>query len=111
MSHSKRTTWDFYSAGRVVFGGGAAGRLGDLSQRMGTRHALIVTDGGLAACGAVDRVRQSLESSGVRVSVFDGGEPEPSLDAAAAAVSCAQKVQPDAVVGLGGERVTGVHAR
>ena len=102
MSHNKRTTWDFYSAGRVVFGWGAIARLGHLSQRMGTGHALIVTDGGLAARGAVDRVRQSLESSGVRVSGFDGGEPEPSLDAAAAAVACAREVQPDAVVGLGG---------
>jgi len=101
MTH-ERTTWDFYSAGRTVFGCGAVARLGSLAMRNGTRHALIITDQGLAACGAVDRNQQSLETAGVQVSVFDGGEPEPSLDAAAAAVACAQELQPDTIVGLGG---------
>ncbi|MEO1993725.1 MAG: iron-containing alcohol dehydrogenase, partial [Planctomycetaceae bacterium] len=102
MSHAQRTTWDFYSAGRVVFGCGAVDRLGALSLRIGTQHALVVTDQGLASCGAVDRVQQSLLAAGVRVSVFDGGEPEPSVDAAIAAVKCAHEVQPDVIVGLGG---------
>ena len=102
MSHAQRTTWDFYSAGRVVFGCGAVDRLGGLALRIGTQHALVVTDQGLASCGAVDRVQRSLLAAGVRVSVFDGGEPEPSVDAAITAVKCAHEVQPDVIVGLGG---------
>jgi alcohol dehydrogenase class IV len=97
-----RTTWDFYSAGRVHFGSGAVRHLGRLAGRFPSARVLIVTDPVLAAAGHVDRVRQPLAASGRVVEVFDGGEPEPSLSAASAALSAARAFRPDAVLGLGG---------
>ncbi len=56
----------------------------------------------LAQAGVVDQVRIPLLESGRIVEVFDGGEPEPSLQIAEAAVAHARTFQPDVILGLGG---------
>jgi alcohol dehydrogenase class IV len=97
-----RTTWTFHSAGQLVFGRGAAARLGDIAVRLRARRALVVTDPILLTAGLVEPVHAPLSEAGVAVEVFSGGEPEPSLRAAAAAIAAARDFRPDAVVGLGG---------
>jgi alcohol dehydrogenase class IV len=97
-----RTTWTFHSAGQLVFGRNAAARLGEIAARLGARRALVVTDPLLLRAGLVESVHAPLSEAGVAVEVFSGGEPEPSLRAAAAAFAAARDFRPDAVVGLGG---------
>jgi alcohol dehydrogenase class IV len=97
-----RTTWTFHSAGRLIFGRNAAAQLGDVAVRLGVRRALVVTDPVLLKAGLVEPVHAPLSEAGVAVEVFSGGEPEPSLRAAAAALAAARAFRPDAVVGLGG---------
>ena len=77
-----RKTWNFHSAGQLVFGSGAVDQLGDAMRRRQIDRVLVVTDPALISAGIVERARTPLESDGVTVEVFDGGEPEPSLDAA-----------------------------
>jgi alcohol dehydrogenase class IV len=96
------TTWNFYTAGQLIYGPGAAAQLGDLTQRRQIGRLLIVTDKNLIAAGLEAAVRQPLEQAGVGVDTFDGGEAEPSIAAAVAAVEAARRCQPDAVLGLGG---------
>src|SRR5262249_61375415 len=56
----------------------------------------------LLRAGLAERVGAPLAEEGVAVSLFDGGEPEPSLRAADACIDAARSFGPDAVLGLGG---------
>lgn len=97
-----RSVWQFHTSSQLVFGWGAAGQLPGLIQRHGYRRILIVTDRVLAANGIVDRIRIPLVNAGLDVHVFDGGEPEPSVDSAIRTLEDARRYKPDAIVGLGG---------
>jgi alcohol dehydrogenase len=97
-----RSTWNFSSAGRLLFGRGAVDELGPAVRRLDVERVLVITDEPLVAAGAVDRVRSALLGSGLTVEVFTGGEPEPSLDAARNAIAHAATFAPDAILGLGG---------
>jgi alcohol dehydrogenase class IV len=97
-----RTTWTFHSASQLLFGRHATRQLGDIAGRLGLRRVFIVTDPILAKAGLVEPVHVPLSEAGVAVEVFFGGEPEPSLRAAAAAIAQGRAFRPDAVLGLGG---------
>jgi alcohol dehydrogenase class IV len=97
-----RSRWNFYSAGRLVFGTGSVRELGAAARRLNAGKVLIVTDRSLVEAGLLDRVRGPLEAAGVSCAVFDGGEPEPSFACADAAIEAAGQHQPDAILGLGG---------
>ncbi|HWB07116.1 MAG TPA: iron-containing alcohol dehydrogenase [Verrucomicrobiales bacterium] len=97
-----RNHWNFFGPGRLVFGSGSISGLGGLVSRRGLGRILVVTDKNLVAAGILERVRQSLEEAKVNFAVFDGGEPEPSLDTADRAVEAAWQFLPDAILGLGG---------
>ena len=97
-----RTTWTFHSAGQLVFGRNAAAQLGEIARRLGVRRVFVVTDPILLKAGLVDPIHAPLSEAGLVVEVFSGGEPEPSLRAANAAIAAAREFRPDAVVGLGG---------
>jgi len=97
-----RETWNFFSAGQVVFGAHAVRELGNVSRRLGLRRLLVATDPVLEKAGLVDQVTGPLQEAGVTVEIFNGGEPEPSFRAAEACVAQARAFQPDGLVGLGG---------
>src|SRR5690606_40307663 len=94
-----RSTWNFFSAGQIVFGPGAAEQLGDLVRRHRWHRLLIVTDANLQAAGVVARVEQPLVSAGCVVDVFTGGEAEPRVGGAEAAVAAPRAGRSDAIVG------------
>src|SRR5260370_33676847 len=97
-----RTTWNFHSAGQLVFGPDAALRLGELAGRLGARRVFIVTDSTLARAGVVDRVHGPLASAQVAVEVFDGGLPEPPIELAETCAAGARAFEAQAILGLGG---------
>ena len=97
-----RTTWTFHSAGQLVFGRGAAAQLGELAGRMKLRRVCVITDRTLAAAGLADTVRRPLEAADIEVRVFDGGQPEPSLELADECLANARRFAPDGLLGLGG---------
>jgi len=94
--------WTFHSTPQLIFGRGALERLGEVAIRHRAGKLLIVADQVLAAAGHVGRVQGVLDTAGLTTAVFTGGEPEPSLAAAAAAIEHARRERPDAIVGLGG---------
>lgn len=98
MSHA----WNFYTAGQLVFGTGAIEQIGSLALRRKLGHVMIVTDSSLVSAGVVSAVENPLLSAGIRVDVFDGGEPEPSIETAEAAIERAKQIGPDAIIGVGG---------
>src|SRR5262245_47146257 len=97
-----RETWTFHSAGQLLFGPNASRQLGDIMGRLRVRRLLIVTDASLLRAGLHERIHVPLSESGVRIEVFSGGEPEPSLRVADACIEEARDFKPDAIVGLGG---------
>lgn len=97
-----RTIWNFYSAGQLVFGSGAARRVGEFVAQRGWRKVFLVTDKRLEAAGVVALVWRSLAAAGVLVELFDEGEAEPTVGVAVNAAAAARQFKPDAVLGLGG---------
>ena len=98
----RRDFWNFYSAGRIVFGSGVVRRLAQFLLPLKPNRVLIVTDPILAKVGVLAQVEAPLRSAGLEVAVFDGGEPEPSFAAADRAIELALKNRPDVILGLGG---------
>ena len=97
-----RHFWNFHSAGRIVFGSGSVARLGEFIRPWKPRRALIVTDTMLVRAGVVSQVETPLRASGLEVSLFDGGQPEPSCAIADAALAMAKESRPDVIVAVGG---------
>jgi len=95
-------SWIFESAGRLAFGSGAIAELGKSVGRLNLQRVLIVTDGLLVEAGLVDRLRAPLNEAQVTVDVFDGGEPEPSLEVAESCVEQAKSFGCDGIIALGG---------
>src|SRR5262245_11578007 len=100
--HTMRETWTFHTATQLVFGRNAARQLGDIAQRLRAERVLLVTDPILMKAGLIDRVRGPIQEKGIRVEIFDGGEPEPSLKAADECIAAAGRCNANAILGLGG---------
>jgi alcohol dehydrogenase class IV len=99
---TSRTSWNFYSAGCLVFGSGAATRIGSWLQPWNVRRLVLVSDRLLEGAGVVDRVLQPLREAGFSVAAFLDGEPEPSFATAQRAIDFARVEAPEAVIGVGG---------
>src|SRR2546423_13753812 len=97
-----RTSWNFHSAGQLVFGRGAVKQLGSLVERRKFRRALVVTDERLIAAGLADRVVQPLTENGLTVEVFRGGEPEPAIETAGHSTGGGGENRGGWIFGLGG---------
>ncbi len=98
----RRDYWNFYSAGRIVFGSGVVDRLSQLLQPWQAKRVLIVTDAILVRVGVVAQIEQPLRDAGMTVDLFDEGEPEPGFAVADKAIAAANRNRPDVIIGVGG---------
>ncbi len=75
------TTLDVVSAGRMVFGCGTVGRIGDLAGDVlgDPRRVLLVSDPGVRAAGVTERVQAVLEAAGLVVELFAGVAPNATI--------------------------------
>jgi alcohol dehydrogenase class IV len=92
-----------YGAPALKFGTGASAEIGfDLGQ-YGVRRALVVTDAGVAATGAPQRIAEDMARYGIEAVVFDGVHVEPTDVSLAQAIEQARATGPwDAFVAVGG---------
>lgn len=97
-----RDFWNFYSSGRLLYGRGTVHKIGQICKNRDWTKVFIVTDRILVELGLHDAIVQSLEKCGLSFEIFDGGEPEPTVQVAHSAISSAQEFQPDVILGLGG---------
>jgi alcohol dehydrogenase class IV len=102
MPSTHRNFWNFYSAGRIVFGSGAVSRLSELMWPWNVRKIFVVSDRVLERVGVVGQVLRPLADAKFSISVFLDGEPEPSFTTAQKAIDAAWKFLPEAVIGVGG---------
>jgi len=67
------------------------------------KKAVIVTGGGsMTKFGIIKKAQDFLRESGIESSVFEGVEPDPSIETVMKGVELMNQVQPDLIVGLGG---------
>jgi hydroxyacid-oxoacid transhydrogenase len=92
-----------YGAPSLKFGSGASDEIGfDLSQ-YGARRAMVVTDPGVAATGAPQRIAEQMGRYGIGAAVFDGVHIEPTDVSMRRAIDHARSGGPwDAFVAVGG---------
>jgi alcohol dehydrogenase class IV len=92
-----------YAAPALKFGAGAADEIGfDLSQ-LGVGRVLVVTDAGVAATGAPDRVAEGMRAYGIGARVFADVHVEPTDASVRRAAEAARDGGPwDAFVAVGG---------
>jgi len=92
----------FNTVSSIVFGEGAAARIGELAAERGWNNVLLVTDPGLVKVGMIARATAALEQAGVAATVFSDVEADPPEHVVKAAARVATDAGADAVVGLGG---------
>jgi len=94
--------WEFWTAGKIKFGDGAAEETGWEAKRLGGSRILVVTDKGVAKAGLADKVKNSLEKENLKVGIFDGVQPDPPLQVYNDCLEHARQDEYDTVIGLGG---------
>jgi alcohol dehydrogenase class IV len=92
----------FNTVGSIVFGEGAAARIGELAAMRGWKRVLLVTDPGIVKLGMAARAIAALETAGLAAAVYDKVEADPPEPVVLAAVEVAKAFGADAVIGLGG---------
>jgi alcohol dehydrogenase len=94
--------FDFQLPTRIVFGPGTLSELGPAAVAIGAKRALVVSDAGIVVAGHTPRGIASLEGAGLKVSLFDGVQENPTTAHANAGLTAAKEFRPDLIVGLGG---------
>jgi len=89
------------TAKSVFTGIDSVNKIAEEAKRFGG-SVLIVCDKGIAKAGLMDRVKNILEDSGIKVGVFDDVEPEPRIELVPQCVEAARKGSCTAILGLGG---------
>lgn len=92
----------FNTTPSVVFEAGASQRLGAIAGKRLGASVLVVTDPGLRGLGLCDPACASLEQEGIRVTVFDAVEADPSRATLMAAVEAGRSAGASGIVGFGG---------
>jgi alcohol dehydrogenase len=64
---------------RIAFGRGVARTVGVEANRQGARRVLVVSDERIVAAGLLEGIVEALRETGVKYSIYDEGEPDPSL--------------------------------
>ena len=74
------TVKSFFLPGESLFGAGCLTELGTELKKKNLKKALIVTDKGLIKAGIVDKVTNILEKNNFPYEIFDGVEPNPTVE-------------------------------
>jgi alcohol dehydrogenase len=94
--------FDWQLRTRLVFGPGTLEQVGTLAAGAGFRHALLVTDKGIASAGHADRARSAMEKAGVAVTLYDSVHENPATSDVRRCLAVAAAAKVDSFVGLGG---------
>lgn len=70
--------------------------------KYGFRHALIVTDAGLAKAGVADKVAKLLATQDIQATIFDGAKPNPTVSNVENGLAQLKLSGADFIISLGG---------
>lgn len=86
----------------IHYGAGALEELGVTALQLGLSRVLIVTDSCMVALGIAGRAHRQLAAAGLDVSVFDGVQPDPSLQNVEDGLALLRRESCDGLVAVGG---------
>lgn len=86
----------------VLFGAGAAEKLGEKAQEMGGKKAMLIYDKGIGATGIIDGFVKDLQEHGIEAVLFDGVMPDAPKPMINNAGTLAREKSVDFVIGVGG---------
>ncbi len=92
----------FQTTPRVIMGPGSLHRVADEVKRLGGTEVMVITDPGLVKTGIAGRAEEFLAGAGLKLSRFDGVEPDPSYETASKAAELIKTSGSDLIVGIGG---------
>lgn len=87
---------------KIIFGEGSAKEVPELVKQFGARSVIVISDPVISKIGLIDPLVKPIREAGIEIEVFDGVEPEPSMQAAMSVVEVARRARYDLVIGLGG---------
>lgn len=84
----------------IYFGEGA---INELSNLQGYKRAMIVTGGSsMQKFGFLQKTEEVLKNAGLEVQIFEGVEPDPSIETVFKGAKAMEAFQPDVIVAIGG---------
>jgi alcohol dehydrogenase len=86
----------------IQFGCGALASLPDRLRGLSCKKAFLVTDPGMRAAGAVERIEGLLSSAGIGLAVYDAVTPDSGSNLIDEAAARMKEAGADVVIGLGG---------
>jgi len=92
----------FRTTRRILFGPGAAEKIGTEAQLLRAKKILIITDPGVIQAGLLESIKTSLQAAGISFTIFDGVEPDPRIEVVEKSVQKAKKDGIDLIIGFGG---------
>ena len=94
--------WQFATSSSIRFGRGSLDSLASEVVNRSLQSPIFVMDSTIESLPQVQKAISSVRSEAKGCSVFTGGEPEPSLEVAEAAIEVARAGHADSVIGIGG---------
>ncbi len=85
---------------RITYHG--IGTLEKLKELDGTKAFIVTGGNSMKSSGVLEKARAFLRESGISSSVFEGVEPDPSIETVMRGAERMKQEQPDLIVGLGG---------
>ena len=99
-SHKGVFTMQRFTNPRDIYHG--KGALEALKTLEGKRAIICVGGGSMKKFGFLDRAQKYLEEAGMTVTLFEGIEPDPSVDTVMKGAAIMQEFKPDWIVAIGG---------
>jgi alcohol dehydrogenase class IV len=91
-----------FDASQYKFGLGAISEIGFEMNRLGGSRVLLVTDQGLMKVGIPQIVQSHIKKQGIKLSIWDGVESEPSVKSIEQGIHWCQDKEFDAFISVGG---------
>ena len=92
----------FYIPTVSLMGVGCAKETGAQAKALGATNMLIVTDAGLNKLGVANQIKAMIEGAGLRATIYDGAEPNPTDKNVHNGVKAYEQNGCDGIVSLGG---------
>jgi alcohol dehydrogenase len=86
----------------VIIGGGASAELLPQLRRLGAKRVLVVTDAFMVKSGVVARLLAPLQEGSMEIAVFDGVQPDPTVQNVRDGLALYRSSGAEAVVAIGG---------
>lgn len=92
----------FFLPNSSLFGAGCLNEIGSQAARLHVSRALLVTDKFLAGAEVTGRIRSLLKAQNIEMVLYDGVEPNPTLQSVYAAYELYAKSNCNGIISLGG---------